>query len=197
MGFITPSVPFAERWTIKMKLEKGRPENEAGRLRKEIETYDLLDSLQISYERVDHEALYTMEACTVVDRLLQGTVCKNLFLCNRQKSKYYLLMMPGDKTFKTKELSSRIGSARLSFAPQEDMEKLMNLTPGSVTVMGLMYDQENQVQLLVDEDVLAGEYLGCHPCVNTSSIRLRTADVFDKFLRAVHHDATSVHLTVP
>ena len=109
-----------------MELEKGRPENEAGRLRKEIETYDLLDSLQISYERVDHEALYTMEACTVVDRLLQGTVCKNLFLCNRQKSKYYLLMMPGDKTFKTKELSSQIGSARMSFAPKEDMEKLMN-----------------------------------------------------------------------
>lgn len=180
---------------MKMKLEKGRPVNEEGRLAKEIQTYDLLDSLQIPYERVDHEALNTMEACADVDRLLQSTICKNLFLCNRQKTKYYLLMMPGDKPFKTKELSAQIGSARLSFAPPEDMEALLNLTPGSVTVMGLMYDQKNKVQLLVDEDVLDGEYFGCHPCINTSSIKLRTEDVFNKFLRAVHHDMTCVHLT--
>lgn len=178
-----------------MELVKGRPQNEDGRLGKEIETYDLLDALGIPYERVDHEALNTMEACAEVDRLLQCTICKNLFLCNRQKTKYYLLMMPGDKSFKTKELSAQINSARLSFASPEDMETLLNLSPGSVTVMGLMYDRENRVQLLVDEDVLKGEYFGCHPCINTSSIRLRTKDVFDRFLKAVHHDMISVHLT--
>ena len=122
-----------------MKLVKGRPGNEEGRLEKEIETYNLLDSLQISYERVDHETLNTMEACAEVDQLLQGNICKNLFLCNRQKTKYYLLMMPGDKPFKTKELSAQINSARLSFGSSEDMETLLNLSPGSVTVMGLMY----------------------------------------------------------
>lgn len=178
-----------------MELVKGRPKSEEGRLEKEIETYNLLDFLQISYERVDHEALDTMEACAEVDRLLQCTICKNLFLCNRQKTSFYLLMMPGSKPFKTKELSVQIGSARLSFAPPEDMERLLNLTPGSVTVMGLMYDKENQVQLLVDEDVLKGEYLGCHPCINTSSIKLRTKDVFEKFVKAVHHDLRCVHLT--
>jgi len=178
-----------------MELVKGRPKSEEGRLEKEIETYNLLDSLEISYERVDHEALNTMEACAEVDRLLQCTICKNLFLCNRQKTNFYLLMMPGNKPFKTKELSAQIGSARLSFAPPEDMEWLLNLTPGSVTVMGLMYDKENQVQLLVDEDVLKGEYLGCHPCINTSSIKLRTKDVFEKFVKAVHHDLRCVHLT--
>ena len=128
-----------------MELVKGRPADESGRLEKEIKTYDLLDSLQIEYERVDHEALNTMEACAEVDELLQATICKNLFLCNRQKTNFYLLMMPGDKPFKTKELSSQIGSARLSFASPEDMERLLNLTPGSVTIMGLMNDVENKV----------------------------------------------------
>ena len=178
-----------------MELVKGRPADESGRLEKEIKTYDLLDSLQIEYERVDHEALNTMEACAEVDELLQATICKNLFLCNRQKTNFYLLMMPGDKSFKTKELSSQIGSARLSFASPEDMEQLLNLTPGSVTIMGLMNDAENKVQLLVDEDVLKGTYFGCHPCINTSSLKLKTADVFGRFLNAVHHDLITVHLT--
>ena len=178
-----------------MELVKGRPADESGRLEKEIKTYDLLDSLQIEYERVDHEALNTMEACAEVDKLLQATICKNLFLCNRQRTNFYLLMMPGDKPFKTKELSSQIGSARLSFASPEDMEQLLNLTPGSVTIMGLMNDVENKVQLLVDEDVLKGTYFGCHPCINTSSLKLRTADVFGKFLKAVRHNLITVHLT--
>ena len=178
-----------------MELVKGRPADESGRLEKEIKTYDLLDSLQIEYERVDHEALNTMEACAEVDELLQATICKNLFLCNRQKTNFYLLMMPGDKPFKTKELSSQIGSARLSFASPEDMERLLNLAPGSVTIMGLMNDAENKVQLLVDEDVLKGTYFGCHPCINTSSLKLKTADVFSRFLKAVHHDLITVHLT--
>lgn len=178
-----------------MELVKGRPADESGRLKKEIETYNLLDSLEIEYERVDHEALNTMEACEEVDRLLRAVICKNLFLCNRQKTKFYLLLMPGDKTFKTKELSSQINSARLSFASPEDMGKLLNLTPGSVTIMGLMYDKENKVQLLVDEDVLKSEYFGCHPCINTSSIKLKTKDVFEKIINEVHHEMISVHLT--
>ncbi|MBO5145619.1 MAG: prolyl-tRNA synthetase associated domain-containing protein [Lachnospiraceae bacterium] len=178
-----------------MELVKGRPADESGRLKKEIETYNLLDSLEIEYERVDHEALNTMEACEEVDRMLRAVICKNLFLCNRQKTKFYLLLMPGDKTFKTKELSSQINSARLSFASPEDMGKLLNLTPGSVTIMGLMYDKENKVQLLVDEDVLKSEYFGCHPCINTSSIKLKTKDVFEKFINEVHHEMISVHLT--
>ena len=161
-----------------MELYKGRPENIQGRLDKEIRVYDLLDSLGIEYERTDHERTDTMEACNEIDAILQVTICKNLFLCNRQKTNFYLLMMPGDKPFKTKELSSQINSARLSFASPEDMERLLDITPGSVSIMGLMNDKENAVQLLVDEDVLQGEYLGCHPCINTSSLKMRTKDVF-------------------
>ncbi len=179
----------------KMKLEKGRPKREDGRLKKEIEIYNLLDELQISYERVDHAPLNTMEACAEIDKFLQSTICKNLFLCNRQKTKYYLLMMPSDKPFRTKELSTQINSTRLSFASPKDMKQLLNLEPGSVTVMGLIYDKKNKVQLLVDEEVLKEEYLGCHPCINTSSIKLRTKEVFNTFLKAIHHDFLVVHLT--
>ena len=135
-----------------------------------------------------------MEDCYEIDRILDVLICKNLFLCNRQKTKFYMLMMPGDKPFKTKELSAQIHSARLSFAPEEYMEEYLDITPGSVSIMGLMNDTDNQVQLLVDEDVLQGEFLGCHPCINTSSLKLRTKDVFEKFLPAVHHEYMVVRL---
>lgn len=135
-----------------------------------------------------------MEACNAVDKILGVVICKNLFLCNRQKTDFYLLMMPGDKKFKTKELSAQIGSARLSFAGPEDMLKYLDIEPGSVSIMGLMNDVDHAVKLLIDEDVLKDDYLGCHPCVNTSSIKLRTEDVIKKFLPAVGHNYQTVHL---
>ena len=177
-----------------MELFKGRPENLSGREDREIRVYDLLDSLEIEYVRTDHEVADTMEACNAIDAVLGVTICKNLFLCNRQKTNFYLLMMPGDKPFKTKELSAQINSARLSFASAEDMERLLDITPGSVSVMGLMNDVENKVQLLVDEDVLQGEYLGCHPCINTSSLKLKSVDVWEKVLPAVKHEMITVKL---
>ena len=177
-----------------MEIVKGRPLNVKERLKKEVRVYDLLDELQIPYERVDHEVAETMEACKEIDEVLEADICKNLFLCNRQKTKFYLLMILGDKKFKTKDISAQIGSARLSFADAEEMEKYLDITPGSVSVMGLMNDTENHVQLLVDEDLLKGEYFGCHPCINTSSLKMKTADVLGPFLKAVHHDMITVKL---
>ena len=177
-----------------MELYRGRPENTEGRLDKEMRVYDLLDSLNISYERTDHIAAMTMEDCLDIDRILDVVICKNLFLCNRQKTKFYLLMMPGDKVFKTKDLSGAIGSSRLSFADPYDMEKYLDITPGAVSVMGLMNDTENHVQLIMDKPVVESSLLGCHPCVNTSSLRMKTSDVMEKFLPAVHHEAIVVDL---
>ena len=177
-----------------MELQKGRPADTSGRLEREIAVYDLLDRLGIAYERTDHAAADTMEDCYAIDRVLETVICKNLFLCNRQRTKFYLLMMPGGKVFKTRDLSPLIGSSRLSFAGAEDMEKYLDITPGSVSIMGLMNDTENHVQLLMDRAVAESPLLGCHPCVNTSSLRLRTRDVFDIFLPAVHHDAIIVDL---
>ena len=177
-----------------MIFEKGRPADESGRLAKEIRVYDLLDSLGIDYSRADHEVVMTMEACKKVTEVTGIDPCKNLFLCNRQETDFYLLLMPGDKPFRTKDLSAQLGVARLSFAKPEHMDRLLDLTPGSASIMGLMNDTEHHVQLLVDEDVLKDEYVGCHPCVNTSSLKLRTADVFGTFLRAVGHNMKTVHL---
>ncbi len=177
-----------------MELQKGRPADTTGRLEKEIRTYDLLDRLAVEYERVDHAPAMTMEVCQAIDEVLQATICKNLFLCNRQETAFYLLMIPDTKVFHTKDLSAQIGSARLSFAKPEYMEKFLDITPGSVSVMGLMNDKENRVQLLIDEDVLKGEYIGCHPCINTSSIRFRTNDLIEKILPAMGHSFIKVKL---
>ena len=176
-------------------LLEGRPEDCSGRLPKEIKTYDCLDALGISYGRVDHEPLMTMEACAEADRIVNAAICKNLLLRNQQKTKFYLLMMPGDKKFKTKELSKQIQSARLSFAEPEYMERFLDITPGSLSVLGLMNDTENNVQLLIDRDVLEAEYIGMHPCINTSSLRLKTEDLLNRFLPAVGHDYIAVTLT--
>ncbi len=177
-----------------MELYDGRPDDLTGRLPREIRTYDYLDDLGIEYKRTDHGPADNMEACNKIDAVLGVMICKNLFLCNRQKTNFYLLMMPGDKKFKTKELSSQINSARLSFASSEDMLKYLDIEPGAVSIMGLMNDKECEVKLLIDEDVLKGEYLGCHPCVCTSSLKMKTKDVVDKFLAATKHDYTTVHL---
>ena len=177
-----------------MELIHGRPETNDGRLPKEIRVYDLLDSLGISYERVDHEEAMTMEVCAAIDEVLEATICKNLLLCNRQGTAFYLLMLPGNKVFKTSVLSKQIGSSRLSFASAEAMEQFLDITPGSVSVMGLMNDHDNRVQLLMDSDVLKGEYIGCHPCINTSSLRFKTADLMEKILPAMGHDPIFVDL---
>ena len=177
-----------------MTLHEGRPADCAGRLEKEIRVYDLLDRLQIPYQRIDHEAAMTMEACAAIDEALDATICKNLLLCNRQCTAFYLLMIPGNKTFKTSVLSKQIGSSRLSFADAEYMERFLDITPGSVSVLGLMNDHEHHVQLLIDEDVLKGEFFGCHPCINTSSLRLRTSDLMEKIIPAMGHEPRIVSL---
>ncbi|MBQ6809364.1 MAG: prolyl-tRNA synthetase associated domain-containing protein [Clostridia bacterium] len=175
-------------------LQLGRPRTRERRLDREVRCYDFLDELEIEYWRVDHEAAFTMEACLEIDKVLEATVCKNLFLCNRQKTAYYLLLMPGDKPFKTKELSAQINSSRLSFAGEEDMLKYLDLQPGSVSFLGLMNDSEKKVQLLVDEDLLASEWIGMHPCVNTSSLKIKTADIFGKILEKLGREMKTVNL---
>lgn len=177
-----------------MRKFTGRPENTENRLPKEIRTYDFLDSLGISYDRVDHEHADTMEVCLAIEEVLGAKICKNLFLANRQQTVFYLLMMPGDKPFKTKDLSAQIGSSRLSFGTPEFMEELLDITPGSVSVLGLLNDKENRVNLLIDEDLLTDEAIGCHPCINTSSLSIRTADMIGKVIPSLGHTPTMVRL---
>ena len=185
---------FSGKEEIVMKLEQGRPVDFEAREAKEQRVYALLDGLEIAYQRIDHEAAMTMEACREVDEALGATICKNLLLCNRQGTAYYLLMLPGEKTFKTSVFSKLIGSSRLSFAPGEAMVELLDILPGSLSVMGLMNDRENRVTLYVDGDILRGEFVGCHPCVNTSSLRIRTADLVERIIPAMGHEMHVVEL---
>ena len=177
-----------------MERVYGRPTDSAGRLDKEMRVYDLLDKLGVEYERIDHAAAMTMEACAEIDLALEATICKNLLLCNRQCTEFYLLLLPGDKPFKTSVLSKQIGSSRLSFAGAEYMEKYLDITPGSLSVLGLMNDKDMQVRLLIDKDLLGGEFIGCHPCINTSSLRLRTKDLTECIIPAMGHPVTLVEL---
>lgn len=176
------------------ELFNGRPENTDGRLEKEIRVYDLLDSLGIKYCRIDHAPADKMEACGDIDKKLGVVICKNLFLCNRQKTRFYLLMMPANKPYRTRIFSKLAGSSRLSFGPPEEMEAFLDVTPGSVSILGLMNDKDNVVNLYIDQEVIDAEFLGCHPCINTSSLRFKTRDILEKFLPAVNHRYTAVEM---
>ena len=177
-----------------MELVKGRPTDCSGRLEREVRVYDLLDKLGIDYERTDHEEANTMEKCNEIDKILDTIICKNLFLCNRQQTEFYLLMMPGDKPFKTKYITKQLGCSRLSFAPSEKMLEYLDIKPGAVSIMGLMNDKDNKIQLVIDKPVVESETLGCHPCVCTSSLKFKTKDIIEKFLPAVHHEPIIVDL---
>lgn len=195
-----------------LTIYKGRPDNCDDRLEREVRVYDLLDRLGIGYERLDHAPAMNMDVCAEIDaafgrmsladfqhcsdeeRKNHAIVCKNLFLCNKQHTHFYLLMMPGQKKFLTKNLSSQINSSRLSFANADEMLSMLDLTPGSVSVLGLMNDSLNRVQLLIDSDVTESKYVGCHPCNNTSSLRLRTEDLLKIILPEIHHSPIFVNL---
>ena len=191
---------------IDPKRYEGRPVRSTGagaaadpidRIPAELACYDLLDSLGIVYGRVDHSYADTIEDCHEVEKVLGWPVCKNLFLCNRQKTQFYLLMLEGDKVFKTKDLSKQLGVSRLSFASADDMVQMLNVHPGSVTVLGLMNDPENKVQLVMDKPVYEGENVSCHPCISTSTLVMSRSDLLEKLLPAIHHEPIVVDLPIP
>ena len=182
---------------IQFTLAHGSPPSMEGRTEREIRVYRFLDQLNIAYERLDHFSMPgdTMNACETLGKLLNVRICKNLFLCNRQQTVFHLLIMPDDKPFHTKDFSKQVGSSRLSFAKEEDMIRLLDLHPGSVSVMGLMNDSSHAVHLSIDEDVLKQTMFVCHPCVNTSSIRFATDDLINVILPAMH--VTPQFVTLP
>lgn len=156
--------------------------------------FQLLGSLQIPFLRIDHDPADTIEICHSVEKILGWPICKNLFLCNRQETDFYLLLIPGDKPFKTKFLSSQIGASRLSFASADHMQTLLGVTPGSVTVLALMHPQAQKVRLLIDRELLDKEYISCHPCINTSTLKIKTQDILNRFLPYTGHDYMPVEL---
>lgn len=171
-----------------MKLTKGRPDNYDDRIKKEKEVYELLDNINIEYYYIDHKPLMNMDECKKVEKILGAMICKNVFLCNRQMTNFYLLMMPGDKKFITKDISKKLGCSRLSFAKEDMLLKYLNISPGSVSILGLMNDKENNVKLIIDKEILRDDYIGVHPCINTSTLKIKTEELLHVFLNDVKHD---------
>ena len=165
-----------------------------GRLEKEMKTYEVLELLKIPFQRLDHEPTSTIEGCEAIEQRLDIPIYKNLFLCNSKKTDYYLLVMAGHKQFKSGKVASQIGSTRLSFGEAEVLEAYLNVTPGSVSIMGLIFDKAHKVQLLMDESLTKESYMGCHPCINTTSLKIRTTDILEKFLPFTGHDIQFVTL---
>ena len=177
---------------ININVFVGRPAEK--RTDTEETIYDFLDGINVGYDRADHEPTNTMGDCAAVGDVLGIRICKNLLLCNRQKSAFYLLLMPGDKEFRTKNLSAQIGSSRLSFADSDAMQQLISAQPGSASILGLLFDKDNKIRLLIDSDVLREEYFGCHPCKNTSSLKIKTSDLTGTVIPALGHEPSIVTL---
>lgn len=168
------------------QIYKGRPAEK--RSEAEEFSYDLLDGLGIEYLRTDHPATDTMEACEAIDLAMDMKACKNLFLRNKQKTRYFLVVIAGDKRFDTKALSAQLGLPRLSFGHDDAMLEMLGVTPGSVSILSIARRSARDVTLIVDRDILNQEYFGCHPCVNTSSLKMKTSDIFDKLLPRSGHE---------
>ena len=156
--------------------------------------FDTLAELHIPFERVEHDWANTMEDCKAVSAVLGVDVCKNLVLCNRQKTQFYLLAMPSDKPFHTKDLSHQLGCARLSFAAPEAMEELLHVHPGSASILSLLFDKDHKVQLVMDRETKENEFFSCHPCKSTGTLKLRMRDVLEVFLPRTGHAPTVVDL---
>ena len=164
---------------------------------KEMQSYLFLEENGVSYVRAEHDEAATIELCEDVEKVIDAKICKNLLLCNRQQTKFYMLLIPGDMPFKTKYLSAQINSSRLSFASGEKMEELLNVSPGSLTVLSLMFDKEETVELLIEKNVFNDEFFACHPCVNTATVKFLTSDLKDKVLPALGRKYTVVDLECP
>ena len=177
-------------------IEQGAPRDLSRRAVKEQRCYALLDRLSVPYRRADHDAAATMEICREIEKSLGCPICKNLLLTNRQQTDFYLLLMEGEKVFKTKYLSKALGCARLSFATDEQMLELVDITPGSLSVLGLMNDPARKVRLVIDKPVLEQPEIGFHPCLNTSTLAVSMADFREKLIPALGHEPTVVDLPV-
>ncbi|MCQ2488880.1 MAG: prolyl-tRNA synthetase associated domain-containing protein [Clostridia bacterium] len=172
-----------------------KPED-TNRIPEEYLIYDKLIELGIPFERVDHDHADDMEACRLIEKTLGAKICKNLFLTNRQQTDFYLLLIPGDKPFKTKYITEPLGCSRLSFATPEHMQKYLKTIPGSASALELLFDTDNVVKLVIDNDLLKDEFISGHPGISTSTIKLKKEDML-KYIKSTNHEPTFIDLPDP
>lgn len=168
------------------------PEDERGAL--ETKVYQELERLNISYERVDNDTVETMEECVEISEKLGAEIRKTIVCCNRQKTEFFLVVLPASKRFDSKLFAAMMRTARVSFASAEDMESLIGLTPGEASVMGILNDPEAKIKVVVDKAVADAEWFACNPGANTTHIRFKTKQLLDTFLPAENHKAEIIML---
>ena len=157
-------------------------------------TYEALEKLQIPFERVDTDEAVTMEDCAAINEKLNMDMVKTLFLCNRQQTDFYLLVTTGDKPFRSKNFSNALGVSRVSFAPVESMESMLGTKIGATTIFSSLLDDKNRVRVVFDRDVLFKKWYGCSDGTTTGYMKLRTDDIYQRFLPFTKHIPTVIEV---
>ncbi|MBQ8209657.1 MAG: prolyl-tRNA synthetase associated domain-containing protein [Clostridia bacterium] len=173
-------------------LYDSRPNDKRSRIEEQV--YDTLEKLDIQFKRIDHSPAATINECAAIEKFLDVHICKNIFLTNNKKDVYCLLLLKGDKKYEAGIVSRQIGSSRLSFASDGELMRYLGTTPGSVSVLSLINDTENKVTVAVDSDLLKNEYIGCHPCKNTSTLKIKTGDITEKFITHINHQLIIINV---
>lgn len=156
---------------------------------------DFLDGLNIQYDILEHPAAMDEESVKYLDEnLISDTPCKNLFLVNRAGTEFYLLMMPRAKDFRTKYIKEQLGISHLSFAKEEQMVEILDVHPGSVSVMCLLNESAKSVHFILDEDVCKADTVRFHVGDNTCSARVRTADFLNTIAPALCREIISIDI---
>lgn len=171
----------------KTALEKGHNETQD-------RAFALLEELNIPFECVENEVVETMEECKELDEALGTEIRKSLLIRNQKKTRYYLVVMPAAKRCNMGDLSWKLGEGKLSFASEQAMMDLLGAHPGSASIMGIINDTEDAVQVVFDQSVTKEEWFGCNTGINTAHLKLKTEDVLKKILPALHHKPMIVSL---
>ena len=171
-------------------IEKNRPETAAGTTEEAI--YDVLEKLGIEFSRLDR--IEGDSESEEVYGILGIRHLKNLLLCNAQKTNFYLLVMPADVPFKSSVLSKQLGTSRFSFAPEEYLMQFLHAKSGTSSILGLIFDKEHSVKLVIDERILDEKYFGCLPCTDSASLKFERDDILVKLLAFTGHSYTVVRM---
>ncbi len=174
------------------KVFDGAPEDKRGEL--ETKVYAEFKELGIDFKRVDNDEAISMEECVEISNTWGAEIRRTVVVCNRQTTNYYLVVMPADKRFDTKTFAHNMECARVSFASEEDMIKILGVSHGNASVVSILNDKDNMVQVVLDKDVADDEYFACNVGINTTHIMFKTDDLINKFLVKEEHNPKIIEL---
>ena len=173
---------------MELIVKQGRPEDFDKRPEKEQRVYEFLDELGIDYLYLDHQEEFSMGDAADADEAIGVVGAKNVFLRDKKRRNYFLILVNGTKRIDLKPISELTGIKKLTFCHEDDLDEVLGLTPGAVTPLGLLNDPEGRVQLIIDESLQDEELFAMHPCVNTVTIRMSNQDFMNTVIPAMGHE---------